>query len=88
VAADTGPLHLACAVGTPVVALFGPTDPARNGPFAPDDVVIRRAPACAPCYSRTCARHAGVMDAITADEVLAAAGQRLAVAREQGSHAL
>ena len=35
VAADTGPLHLACAVGTPVVALFGPTDPARNGPFAP-----------------------------------------------------
>lgn len=88
VAADTGPLHLACAVGTPVVALFGPTDPARNGPFAPDDVVIRRAPACAPCYSRTCARHAGVMDAITADEVLAAAGQRLAVAREQGTHAL
>ncbi len=88
VAADTGPLHLACAVGTPVVALFGPTDPARNGPFAPDDVVIRRVPACAPCYSRTCARHAGVMDAITADEVLAAAGQRLSMAREQGAHAL
>jgi ADP-heptose:LPS heptosyltransferase len=88
VAADTGPLHLACAVGTPVVALFGPTDPARNGPFAPDDVVLRRTPACAPCYSRTCARHAGVMDAVTAEEVLAAAGRRLAVARQQGSHAL
>ena len=44
VAADTGPLHLACAVGTPVVALFGPTDPVRNGPFAPDDVVLRRMP--------------------------------------------
>ena len=44
VAADTGPLHLACAVGTPVVALFGPTEPARNGPFSPDDVVVRRAP--------------------------------------------
>jgi ADP-heptose:LPS heptosyltransferase len=41
VAADTGPLHLACAVGTPVVALFGPTDPARNGPFAAADVVLR-----------------------------------------------
>jgi len=54
VAADTGPLHLACAVGTPVVALFGPTDPARNGPFAPADAVVRRTPACAPCYSRTC----------------------------------
>jgi heptosyltransferase I len=33
VAGDTGPLHLAVALGTPVVALFGPTDPARNGPY-------------------------------------------------------
>ena len=88
VAADTGPLHLACAVGTPVVALFGPTDPARNGPFATDDVVIRRAPPCAPCYSRTCARHAGVMGTLEVAEVLTAAQRRLAVAREQGSHAL
>ncbi len=88
VAADTGPLHLACAVGTPVVALFGPTDPARNGPFAPDDVVIRRMPSCAPCYSRTCLRHAGVMDGIGVAEVLAASERRLALAREQGSHAL
>jgi heptosyltransferase-1 len=88
VAADTGPLHLACAVGTPVVALFGPTDPARNGPFAPLDVVLRRTPACAPCYSRTCVRHAGVMDGITADEVLAAAERRLAAARDEGAHAL
>jgi ADP-heptose:LPS heptosyltransferase len=88
VAADTGPLHLACAVGTPVVALFGPTDPARNGPFAPEDVVVRRTPACAPCYSRTCARHAGVMDEIGTAEVLSAASHRLALAREQGSHAV
>jgi ADP-heptose:LPS heptosyltransferase len=43
VAADTGPLHLACAVGTPVVGVYGPTDPARNGPFDPADVVVRRA---------------------------------------------
>jgi ADP-heptose:LPS heptosyltransferase len=81
VAADTGPLHLACAVGTPVVALFGPTDPARNGPFAAEDVVVRRVPDCAPCYSRTCQRHAGVMDAIPLDEVRAAAERRLALAR-------
>ena len=40
-AGDTGPLHLACAVGTPVVGLFGPTDPARNGPFAAGDRVLR-----------------------------------------------
>jgi ADP-heptose:LPS heptosyltransferase len=88
VAADTGPLHLACAVGTPVVALFGPTDPARNGPFAREDVVVRRRPECAPCYSRTCARHAGIMGEIDSSEVLAAALRRLALAREQGSHAL
>ena len=88
IAADTGPLHLACAVGTPVVALFGPTDPGRNGPFAPADEVVRRTPPCAPCYSRTCARHAGVMAEIPATEVLAAAERRLASAREQPSDAV
>jgi heptosyltransferase I len=48
VAGDTGPLHLAVALGTPVVALFGPTDPARNGPYRPandsvKDIVLRSA---------------------------------------------
>jgi len=81
VAADTGPLHLACAVGTPVVALFGPTDPARNGPFSPDDTVVRRIPECAPCYSRSCTRHAGVMEGISLEEVRAAVERRLALAR-------
>ena len=38
---DTGPLHLAAAVGTPIVALYGPTDPARNGPFLGNDIVLR-----------------------------------------------
>ncbi len=82
VAADTGPLHLACAVGTPVVALFGPTDPGRNGPFDSLDLVIRKTPACAPCYSRTCVRHAGIMNEIGETEVLDAAKRRLAAARE------
>jgi heptosyltransferase-1 len=85
VAADTGPLHLACAVSTPVVALFGPTDPARNGPFASVDEVVRRTPVCAPCYSRTCPRHAGVMAEIAVEQVLAAATRRLAVARQQAA---
>jgi len=88
VAADTGPLHLACAVSTPVVALFGPTDPARNGPFDPSDEVVRRPPPCAPCYSRTCSRHAGVMAEIPVAEVLNAAVRRLASARERQSHAV
>jgi heptosyltransferase-1 len=37
---DTGPLHLAAAVGTPVVGIYGPTNPARNGPFAADDIAL------------------------------------------------
>jgi heptosyltransferase I len=41
VAGDTGPLHLADALGAPVVAIFGPTDPARNGPFRRSGVVLR-----------------------------------------------
>ncbi len=41
VGGDTGPLHLAVALRTPVVALFGPTDPARNGPYPPREIVLR-----------------------------------------------
>lgn len=80
VAADTGPLHLACAVRTPVVGIYGPTDPARNGPFSPRDVVVRRAPLCSPCHKRRCAIHEGVMQAITAVEVLRAIDKRLGLA--------
>jgi heptosyltransferase-1 len=43
VAADTGPLHLAGALGTPVIGLYGPTAPWRNGPYSPADVVVRNA---------------------------------------------
>jgi lipopolysaccharide heptosyltransferase I len=88
IAADTGPLHLACAVGTPVVALFGPTDPARNGPFDPADEVIRRTPPCAPCYRRGCTRHTGIMAEIPAAEVLQAAERRLAATREPQTDAV
>jgi len=52
VGGDTGPLHLAVALRTPVVALFGPTDPRRNGPFPPGDPVLRSANA-ATTYSRS-----------------------------------
>jgi ADP-heptose:LPS heptosyltransferase len=80
VAGDTGTLHLACAVGTPVVALFGPTDPARNGPFSPRDEVVRRVPPCAPCHRRVCPRHEGIMATIPHGEVLGAIDRRLAAA--------
>jgi len=41
IAGDTGPLHLACALGKPVVGIYGPTDPARNGPFHCRSRVLR-----------------------------------------------
>jgi ADP-heptose:LPS heptosyltransferase len=83
VAADTGPLHLACAVGAPVVGIYGPTDPARNGPFSPRDVVVRRTPLCSPCHRRACSTHEGVMQAITAEEVLRAVDARLGLSQAE-----
>ena len=46
VSGDTGPLHVAAAVGTPVVGLYGPSNPSRNGPWSPRDVVVSRFAAC------------------------------------------
>jgi lipopolysaccharide heptosyltransferase I len=54
VSGDTGPTHIAAAVGTPIVALFGPTDPARNGPWQADDGVISRYGGCLCHYQRRC----------------------------------
>jgi len=56
---DSGPMHLAAAVGIPVVALFGPTDPVRTGPYRNlslpiTHVVIRKPVECSPCLSRSC----------------------------------
>lgn len=49
---DTGPIHLAHALGTPVVCVMGPTDPERNGPYqAPESAVVHRLP-CSFCYQR------------------------------------
>jgi len=54
VGCDTGPLHLAVAVRTPVVALFGAADPARTGPFGAADSVIFKGVECSPCRRREC----------------------------------
>ncbi len=54
VTTDSGPMHLAAAVGTPVVALFGPTDPARTGPFGLGHLVIRTGLSCSPCLRKQC----------------------------------
>ena len=54
VTTDSGPMHLAAAVGTPLVALFGPTDPRRTGPYGPGHRVIRRELTCMPCFRKRC----------------------------------
>lgn len=51
---DSGPMHLAGAVGTPVVALFGPTDPGRTGPSGSPSRVLDRYVVCSPCFKTEC----------------------------------
>jgi lipopolysaccharide heptosyltransferase I len=76
VSADTGPLHLASALGAPVIGLYGPTDPARNGPFSADDVSVRN-----PQFSNTTYRRGEHFDpamlSITVEQVLEAVAERL-----------
>jgi lipopolysaccharide heptosyltransferase I len=51
---DSGPMHIAAALGRPLVAPFGPTSPYRTGPYQRMDSVIRLDIVCSPCYSRSC----------------------------------
>jgi heptosyltransferase I len=54
VSTDSGPMHLAAAVKTPVVALFGPTDPGRTGPYGEGHTVIMKNLSCQPCFLKKC----------------------------------
>jgi lipopolysaccharide heptosyltransferase I len=65
---DSGPLHMAAAVGVPVLGLYGPSDPVRNGPFRDTDRVVAVAEPCGPCYKRSCARPP-CMDSISVEQV-------------------
>jgi lipopolysaccharide heptosyltransferase I len=67
---DTGPMHLAAAAGSRVVALFGPTAPWRTGPYGPSHVVVRTGIACSPCFKRNCDDNIQCMEEITVDEVM------------------
>jgi lipopolysaccharide heptosyltransferase I len=78
VSGDTGPLHIAAAVGTPVVALFGPTFAERNGPWSADDITISRAARCFCHYERKCRLLQPCIDDIAVDEVVSAAEYRVA----------
>ena len=75
IAGDTGPLHLAAALKRPVVALFGPTDPARNGPYGTASRVLRHGPERRD-HRRLAEPEAGLLQ-ITVDEVVTAAMELL-----------
>jgi 3-deoxy-D-manno-octulosonic-acid transferase/heptosyltransferase-1 len=72
VTTDSGPMHLAVAVGTPVVALFGPTAPWRTGPYTERARIVRAQAPCSPCYKRTCDSMI-CMNEIGVDQVMEAA---------------
>lgn len=68
---DTGLMHLAAAVRTPVISLWGATDPRRTGPYGFDDLVIRGQADCAPCYRRHCAIGKICLRSIDTDAIMA-----------------
>ena len=79
ISGDTGPLHLAVTVGTPTVALFGPTDPGLTGPYGANHTVIWKHIECSPCFRHpTCNARVDCLKAITAEEVAQAAFKILA----------
>jgi lipopolysaccharide heptosyltransferase II len=86
---DTGPMHLAAAVGTPIVAVFGPSDPARYAPGGPHDRVVRVDLPCSPCNRirvppARCAGHTpDCLALVSADSVFTAATAVLAASRRR-----
>lgn len=79
---DTGPLHLAAALRMPVVAIFGPTDPARNGPYGTRSIILRN-PASATSHARNPKPDEGMLE-ISVDAVVDAADSLLAEGKSGG----
>jgi heptosyltransferase-2 len=81
VAADSGPAHVAAAVGVPGVSLFGPTDPRLTAPLGPRQRSLWHQPACGPCFLRDCPIDHRCLQAIDVAEVEAAVLAALAERR-------
>jgi heptosyltransferase-2 len=77
---DSGLMHVAAAMGTPLAAIFGSTDPVATGPFSEKVRVVRRRFDCQPCFAAECRRDFRCMTSITVDDVMAAARELI----EQG----
>ena len=74
---DTGTMHVATAVGTPVVALFGSTDRVTTGPWGDGHVVVKKDVPCSPCLKRVCPTDHRCMKLITVEEVERVIDQKL-----------
>ena len=68
---DSGPMHIAAAMNIPTVALFGPTDPSRTGPYGKGHIVVRKEMSCSPCFLKKCDTKR-CMKEISVDEVFEA----------------
>jgi len=79
---DTGPAHVAAAVGCPVVVIFGPTNPDTTRPYSTTAEVVRRPPDCAPCMLRDCPIDHRCMTAVTPEEVFERAARALGLGRK------
>jgi heptosyltransferase II len=75
---DSGAMHVAAAVGLPVVAVFGPTDPNGTAPVTPRATIVQQKPYCSPCFLRRCPTDHRCMKAVTAEMVESAMRLRLA----------
>lgn len=83
VSGDTGPTHIASAVGTPLVGIYGPTRPERNGPLGADDESVSRAGVCQCHHLRQCRLPRMCLLDIDVPEVLAAVERRLTAAERR-----
>lgn len=77
---DSGAMHVAAAVGLPVVAIFGSTDPNGTAPVTPRCTIVQEKPHCNPCFLRRCPIDHRCMERVTADAVVAAAQHWLSCA--------
>lgn len=84
VSGDTGPLQLAAAVGTPIVGIFGPTRPARNGPWAERDISVSEFERCECHHKRRCRRASPCLLDIAVSDVVKAVDRRLALEGARG----
>jgi heptosyltransferase-2 len=81
---DSGAMHVAAAVGLPVVAVFGSTDPDGTAPLTPERVIVRHRVSCSPCFLRYCPVDHRCMERIEVDEVFQAAAKMLEENRPDG----